>query len=746
MKRPLVPLAVCFLLVLSLLDHLDFSLLHPRLNPEVEALVGQRIVLEGEITRPLERKGDGFRTIVALSKTAEGSPLQEKMLLTLPWDPGWQRGDRIRFETRIKKPQRYRNPGSFDYRRFLERKGILLAGFIQRPEEVSVLDRRSPVLGKVDHLRALIHASLEQNIPHREAGFLSALVLGIPSGISSEFWEDFRRTGTTHLVAISGQHLGMIALAFFPVLLWLLKRSEKLMLTISVKKVAGLLTLIPVLFYTELAGSPPSAVRAATIGVLAVLASFVGREIDPLSALAAAAIGISLWDLSAPFSASFQLSFLAVLGILIFRRREAAGFAAIRKYLIHPLWMTIGATMLTTPLVAYLFHQVSISGIVTNLWAIPYVGALLILTGLFLILLPIVPPLGRLGLSLSGYLAHGYLEGIQFSSGWSWVASLYPTGGELILSFLFIFFLALLKWKPRLWRTAVVGVLLILGIGFLLNFDRGPRDLEVTFLDVGQGDSALIRTPSGENLLIDGGGFLIPGQGPPRFDVGKEVLVPFLKRLGLKRIDGILLSHPHPDHYGGLQAVLENFPVGEFWWNGQTFPDETFDRLLETVDQKGVSKKLLKAGDRFDWQGLYVEVLYPDRIDPTRNINDNSLVLRFTFGEATLLFSGDIEKWGERALEDSPLIPSTILKIPHHASKTSSSVPFIDGVRPSYAIVSLGDGNFFGFPHPDVLEKYERRGAKVFRTDRHGAVTFTVPREFPRRRISIRTVSSEESP
>jgi competence protein ComEC len=714
-------------------------------------LIGEKVVLEGEIDGPVETTPRGAKAVVKLSSG--------KILLTLPSVPSWERGDRIRFETRVKRPRRYKNPGSFDYRNYLERKGILLTGFIERPEEVEVLSKGEEASGAIDRLRRKIVEGIDETVEEPAAGFLAALTVGDRSGMTDDLWNDFRNTGTAHLVAISGQHIGMVAGAFYLFFLWILKRSERLLLSFSVRRLAGLLALAPVVFYTVLAGSPPSAVRAAILAGLVVLAPFVGREIDFWSALAAAAIGISLFDPSAPFSASFQLSFLAVAGILLFRPRRDASQGAvssrggpasgwnfaptiIQKYLMTPFWMTLGATLATAPLIAYLFHIISFSGLLTNLWAIPSTGFLLIASGASLFLTFLIPPLGAWLLSLCGHLADWFLRGIDLSSRFSWTASFYPTEFELVSAFLLVALLAWIRLRPGQWRIAAAGSLLVAGFWCLTSLNFLERDLEVTFLDVGQGDAALVLTPERKTLLVDGGGFLIPGK-PPSFDIGSEVLVPYLKRRGIRRIDAILLSHPHPDHYGGLQAVVENFPIGEFWWNGGTFPDETFDHLLQTVAGKEIPARILREGDRFEWEGLSLEVLYPPGINPKRSINDNSLVVRLSFGEARFLFPGDIEKEGERALEDLR-IEAEVVKIPHHASRTSSSVPFIDGVRPRYAIASLGEDNFFGFPHPGVLEKYERRGVKVCRTDRDGAVTIVVSPEFPRRPIAIRTFSSGE--
>lgn len=720
----------------------------PSGDPLLMGLIGREAVLEGTVLEPLAGGSRNYKVPIDLLRTGEGQPVSGRILLTLPFFPPWERGDRIRFETRLKKPTRYKNPGSFDYRKFLGRRKILLTGYVSDPEKTELLGRDPSVLQSLDRLRLKISRVLDENISsseHGEAGFLSALLVGDRAGIPEKTWENFRNTGTAHLVAISGQHIGLLGLVLYPLFLWMLKRSERLMLLGSVRKLAGLLTLPPLFFYTLLAGASPSVLRAFALAVLIVLAVWVKRDLDPLSALAFGALLLCLIEPATLFSASFQLSFLAVLGILLFHPpRISAKRRFLEKYVLRPFWMTLGATLLTAPLIASLFHKISLSGLVTNLWAIPFVGLLLIFTSGSLVLYALFPLAGPLFLKICGSMTQVFLRLVDLSSQHSWVVSFYPTEGEVILAYLMLgLLIALLHWpcRWRLWAGTAVPLLLL---WLLPAQNPWAKDLEVTFLDVGQGDAALVLTPGGESLLVDAGGFLIPGRERSGFEVGRDVLVPYLKRRGLKRIDRVLLSHPHPDHYGGLHSVFESFPVGEFWRNGQAFPDPSFGDLLSLAREKGVPERILHRGDIFHWAGLQVEVLYPDDIQPSRNINDNSLVVRLSWGEARILFPGDIEKAGEAFLSSLPDLSATILKIPHHGSRTSSSVPFIDAVRPWYAVASLGEGNYFGFPHPDILEKYTRRGVQVYRTDRHGAVTFILPPGFPRQEVSIRTVSSGE--
>lgn len=631
---------------------------------------------------------------------------------------GLRQGDTISFTTRLKRPNWYKNPGGFNYRRFLERKGIYLTGYVPA-EKWRIQKKEASSLFSLDPLRRELKKTIDAGISPPANSLLKSLLVGDTSGLTPEIWEDFRITGTAHLLAISGQHIAIIAAICFALFSWLLKRSPRLILAFSVRKLALLLTIIPVIVYILLAGSPPSAVRAGLMFFATVLAFSLKRDLDLLSSIAFAAIMITLFDFSAPFSLSFQLSFLAVLSMVLF----LPPFQQKAPRLLLPLLVTIAATLGTAPLAAYHFHLLPISGVLMNLWAVPFVGFLLPLSGASLFLILLLPPLGMLLLPLLEKLSLLFLGLLHRSASWSFAYEVYPTETTILLVYLLLaLFLTILykKWI-RSFALISIGLLLMIGLKPLLS---SQDTLKVTFIDVGQGDAALIESPEGQTILIDGGGFLIPDQ-KNLFDVGREVVVPFLKRKGVKKIDLMILSHPHPDHYGGLAAVVESFPIDEFWWNGQKFLDESFDLLMKALEKNQTKIQKVSAPFVRDIGPLQFSMIHPEKIDRSQNINNNCLAVRATFKDVSFFFAGDIEKDAEEEIIRKGIkIESTVLKIPHHGSRTSSSVPFIDTVKPRYGVVSLSEGNHFGFPHPGILEKYERRDVQLFRTDRNGAVTF----------------------
>ncbi len=723
-RRPLVPCVGFLLAVLWIADPF------PENPPaSVSSLVGEKQTVTGTLLEgPLPGRS-GTKGLVQLSSpwppSSEGRPSKIKALLTFE-ERFPQRGDLIRFTTRFKRPPQTQNPGAFNTRRHLARQHIFLTGFV--PAGDWELVSRSQPVSPLDSLKRFFSKQLQKTSSDETTqGFLQALILGDRSQLSQELWTDFQKTGTAHLLAISGQHVGLVFSFCLLLLLWMLKQSEALLLTFSVRKIASLLALLPALFYVGIAGAPPSAVRSILMLATGVAAFWFRRDLEIFSTLALAALLVTLLDPAAPFGASFQLSFLAVLSLALFvtplsQRSFLAKTSRAKKWLLLSLVATTAATLGTAPLAASRFHLVSISGLLTNLWAIPFVGLILVGGGIALFL-SVIPLIGPLTLSLVGKGTELFLWLTHHSAQWSFTLETYPTGWEVAVAYFLLLFLALRIHQKIGWRTT--GLIAVPLLAVLLFWNSFPsRNLRVTFLDVGQGDAALLRTPHGKSILIDGGGFLIPGKPHP-FDVGKEVVLPYLKRAGVEKIDLMILSHPHPDHYGGLQAVVEKFPIGEFWWNGQSFPDESFEKLLSTIRQKGQLRKVT-APYRQTMDGLSLEVIYPGEVWPSRGINDNCLVVQLDYGAMKFLFPGDIEREAEKELVQSPKkLAATVLKIPHHGSRTSSSVPFIDAIVPRYAVASLADGNMFGFPHEGVLEKYERRGIKVFRTDRHGAVTFT---------------------
>ena len=413
--------------------------------------------------------------------------------------------------------------------------------------------------------------------------------------------------------------------------------------------------------------------------------------------------------------------------------------------------VTISALVGTAPIVAFYFHRFSPWGWLTNLILIPLIGFLVVPLGLLTSLLVF------LFQPLAIFTAHMMeaLICISLSLVNCFTALPYadyrittPTLFEMGLYYLGVICLVTLKQSSK----ARYGLVLV-AIAFMVNqsfwyYQTGGNPLlRITSLDVGQGEATLVQFPRGTTMLIDGGGFY-----DNSFDLGEKVVAPALWKKKIKHIDIVVLSHPHPDHLNGLVYIVKNFSVREVWTNGEKLRSEPFEALERTMAEKGIKKRALTrevAPRRIN--GVDVAVLHPPApLEQSSSkirggeINNHSLVLRLTYKNLSLLFTGDISREVERDLiETVPRLKSTILKVPHHGSATSSSSAFLKEVQPEIALLSLGHGNIFHLPHPDVIKRYHDQGCQIYRTDQDGAILMESDGSFIRIKTFLNTKKCE---
>ncbi len=734
--------------------------LHQKMGASLASWTHRKIWVEGWVLGPVHRVQRrsqptmqyvvfrlirGTRSLLSSGQKSRRLPwhkLHGQIWLKLRGGQQLSRGDWLRVHLRLRRPRMYANPGGFDSYRYWSQRGIRWHASV-RAQHVIRLGQsvQGYWLRQGDKLRARIIAWIRTSLDSTDAaGLLCALLLGNKSGITNTMRQHFARTGTAHMLAISGLHLAIVCSLLWLGLRWLLALSSFLLVRGLHHTFASCLTLPGAAAYVWLSGAALSTQRALVMLFLFFLGGLLRRSRDSLTTLVVTAFLILLWQPMALFTLSFQLSFGAVIA-LIWGHRLWMGSGQDTSHTRQPMLQRVGrwlmlsmgasaiATLATLPLTLQFFPQLPLWGPVVNLLAVPLGGYLVVGGGLLAVALWFVSPfLAGPVLWLSGYCAELLLLWVKWCAHWPGAQlSFFPLQlHEWVVYYLLLGFV-LFWWKQRhLAMSLLVSAVLVWTGTWLQRQIMHRPALEIHFLDVGQGDTALIRFPHGKVMLVDAGGAVFG-----RWDVGERVLLPALRALRISHIDYAVLTHPHPDHYGGFVAVVKHLSVGEFWHTGLRSRHPKFQRLMKLLQQRKIKQRLFSLQHRrLSVDGVKIEVLHPfpgpyegKHYYWVLHANNNSLVLRLTWGRFRFLMTGDVEHRAEQILlQRWPDIQADVLKVPHHGSRTSSTAAFLDRVRPKHALFGVGRDNMFGFPHPSVLRRYRKRKIRMWRTDLHGRI------------------------
>ena len=739
----------------------------------------QPVKLEGVILQPPKVEGQRARFAVKVNqvfgKAGRHWKVSEKVLVTVySFEGVFSPGDRIRFPARLGSFKNFNNPGRYDYELAMKTKGIVCAASVSDGRYIVLMGRGGlgPLLDLWEKIRYPIR-NLFSRLPSSDKHALySAILLGEREGIHDGMREAFNRTGLGHILAVSGLHIGLVAWLVFFIIKKTLSSFYTLSLKINIHKLSALLSFFPVIFYTGLTGFQTSSLRAMIMVLTYLLSIILGRERDVWSTLALAGLIILGIDPYALFTISFQLSFLAVIGILwltpIFYnlipdsglKKTQPGFLfRMHQYFLGLIIVTISATIFLLPVTSFYFHRISIVSIPANLMTVPIIGFWVLPLGLASILcLPFAEALsvwllhlGSWGLDIMMAIIRFWAE-FDFSAFWV----ITPNIWEISLYYGFIFFLFL--HKRRSWAKYCLGAVLLfisIDMGYWVYQTGFNQSLRVTYLDVGQGNAALVRFPGNKRMLIDGGGF----RGGS-FDTGQMIIAPYLWQLKIKKIDYLVLTHPQIDHMGGLGFMAAHFHPKEFWWNGDESEGESFTKLMGIIDSKGIIKRLPKELDDIIEIGkTEIRLLHPLPPEGSTSpyhghldLNNNSMVLKITYKGKSLLFPGDLEKQGEELVTEvaGPELSSHILLAPHHGSKTSCTNVFLNKVKPRLCIISSGRNNYFRFPHQESLDRLEQAECKTLRINQVGAIQLKLNEEeieirsFVRGKESYKKIHKEE--
>ncbi|ABA88293.1 competence protein, ComEC-related, putative [Syntrophotalea carbinolica DSM 2380] len=626
-------------------------------------------------------------------------------------------GDEIAVRTRLRIPRRFGTPGEYDYPRYLAAKDIQFTAFIPDDESIALLKRAE--LNTLSRLRNSVGDLIDRSVPDRnQAALTRALVIGDKDALPRPQRQRLAHLGLTHLFSISGFHFGLVATFGYILLQAIVRRSEGLLLLLPPRRLLPCLLLLPLWCYLQLTGQALPAIRAwLAMGVVAALLC-TRRCCRPTHTALAIACVILVATPMALFMPSFQLSFAGVFGILIFLPRWSRMLPdmSMRWRRVAQIGMvTPAATITTTPFVLWHFHLVAPAGLLVNLWAGPLFAGLIIPAGLLGLILTPVWPTG----------AAGCFRGMGMVTAWILGASepllnipalgprqLYLPGSSLLLISLMVVIL-LLPWRK--WHALL---LLTLALALGLWPAPHPEQLRVTAFSVGQGDALLVSDKAGRHYLIDGGGM-------PRssFDTGERLVAPALGRLGIQRLTAVILSHDHPDHRDGLVHILKHFPVESFW---STIPrEDLWPPLRRVLQERHIPVRTFSPGWTTVEASDHSEVSLFVPPQTSANLNDRSMVFYARYGRNGVLLTGDLEGPGiAHLLRATAVRPVTLLKLPHHGSRTSPVDRLCEHFHPHVVFASLGHNNPFGFPHRQTLHRLDRYRLPLWRTDLHGTLSF----------------------
>lgn len=764
-RQRLTPYLLCALFFLIGAVHGALSLHPPASSSDISALAQNRheASVIGQLHSTPEIGPERTTLLMAVRGILDGNTEEVRpasgllqLAMAAPPPADLLPGDLFIARASIGQVPHYRVPGAFNYQEYLAYQGIRASGWVRSPAllmEITPLP--APTVWHTfrfmpEIIRYRLSRFLRDNLPERTAGVYQAILLGLKANLSPRIREAFQASGSYHLLAISGLHMALLALCATQLISWLLKRSTRLLLYLPATKIAALFSLLPLIAYALIAGFAAPVVRSLIMTTVFIIALVVDRQWSITNNIAIAALLLLAGNPNQLFTASFQLTFAAVTAIalasplvtqtLVLKRGANTSdqqllprvYHATKKWGLASLLVSLAATLGTAPILARQFHQLSLAGPLTTLLIEPFLCLWSLVLGLMACMTITFP-------TLSHFLLHLGSAGITLSVA---IASLIaklpgsviqvpPPGLPAIIGW---YGLLLLVTYRQCCSRSVIRMGLITALGLLatevIPMNRGGHETTLAILDVGQGSAMVIEMPDHQAILVDGGRKTVLGRSG--FDVGKELIAPYLWEQRIRRVAAVVCSHPDADHYNGIPFILRQFRPQRLWINGFHSSEREYSAMLRLASELNIEVLVPAPGmTLYQTADTSLTVLaggesataHAGQVANTNN-NNQSLVLRLDHGQNSFLLPSDIEYETEEALLTHTTLKADLLVAPHHGSATSSSQGFLQAVAPRFIAISAGQNQAGYFPAPETLARYRKLGSTILNTAEQGTLFF----------------------
>ncbi len=717
MNRPICVIAIIYILIIVGLHNLSVVFLdYNKVNIDSnKQYIG--IIVD-------EKEEKDYKNVYIIEIKSKDNLNNKRFIINLKKDNKLEYGDKISFSGEYIKPDGKRNYGGFDYSLYLKTQKIYGTFDIENYKIISK-ENGSKIQKYIVQFKNYVKSTLRENLEKDEAELGIGIAIGDRSGISKEIENDFKNSNLTHMLAVSGSHFTYIILAVGYVNK-IIKRN----------KMGKVIMIIVIILFMNLTGNTASVVRSGIMAIMMVLASLFHRRVDIWTSMAVAIIFQLISNPYIIFDVGLQLSYGGVIGIVLFNEKLTELFtkyfnkkeSKLKRNLITAISVTISANIIIIPIMLLNFNTFSFSFVISNLLAGPLLGIAVIAIFALIFVSVILGEILEPAWMIINFIIKLLIEIAHYCADMP-LSKIYLPTPNLFLACMFYICLFFIRFPEKIKKVkrllpSMMIVIIILNLTFPILTSR-KKDLSINFIDVGQGDSTLIRV-NNKNILIDGGGSSYSSE----WDVGEMTLLPYLLDRGIISLDYVIVSHFDSDHYQGLMYVIENIKVKNVVISSLGQESNEFREFMELVNKKNINTLNVKKGDVLKIKNASIEILYPDNELINDNVkNNNALVFKFIWKDFSMLFTGDIEKLAEEKIlklyeNNLEKLRCTVLKVAHHGSKTSSTQRFLEAVSPKIALIGVGKNNNFGHPNEGVIRRLKDINCKIYRTDEKGEICF----------------------